>query len=864
MPARWRQPWMGYLLALVSSAFFASMTILLIILFPALNLRGVLLIAGIVAVALTWGAGPSLLATFVSTWLLEFVVIPLQSSWQFNQPGPWVDGGIHLASWIGVSLLASQSGWARRRAEALACALKKAQASSDLERLRLRALVETLPAPVAMVDAQERVLEFNPAAQAFWGAVMPQPRTIADFQAMKGRSAITGQPLAPQAWAVARAMLTGERVANEEVEIEADDGQRKIMLDSAIPIRDANGAIHGAVGVLQDITERKRLEDALRQAERAAAARARELEAIFEALTDGLMVYDAEGRILRSNTAARQLLGFDAHPEFVTLPWKERATRYTPLDARGQPILPDDLALSRLLRGEVLTGTQTAEDCLHTPDGREVTFSMTGRPMRDAEGEIMGAVGIVRDVTEHRRLERQTREALNALLAMAEALVQGDEQAAQGVRASVPALRSRADPALAVVAERLAELTRRVLNCWFVSITAIDPATGALTPITVVGLTPEDEQRWWARWGGQAQTGLRLPASAVAALSLGETVLPGRLPALPSWWQLLPLAHSSVLVPMRVGETLVGVLRIDGSAQEEEQPDSGRQALIMAVARLGALVLERERLLRERAQAQANELALRETQAQMETFLGIAGHELKNPLTSIKLSLQLTERHIHRAARQESGAARNPALFLEQVVRAGNQANRLERLVNELLDASRVQAGKLDFHLEPTDLAAIVGEAVEEQRQANPDRALTLHLPPDRAVPVVADADRIGQVVTNYLTNALKYSPADCPVAVGLDVEKEQTRVWVRDEGPGLPPEEQERIWERFHRARGIEVQSGTGVGLGLGLHICRTIIERHHGQVGVESAPGQGSTFWFTLPPGEQEGGQSIGVALK
>jgi signal transduction histidine kinase len=182
------------------------------------------------------------------------------------------------------------------------------------------------------------------------------------------------------------------------------------------------------------------------------------------------------------------------------------------------------------------------------------------------------------------------------------------------------------------------------------------------------------------------------------------------------------------------------------------------------------------------------------------------------------------------------------------VVGAERQAERLNRLVNDLVDVSRIQSGKLELHPARADLTAIVRAAVEEQRQAAPVRALAVQVPADRCVPVTADADRIGQVVTNYLTNALKYSPEDRPIAVGLTVDGHQARVWVRDEGLGLPPEEQEAIWERFHRARGIEVQSGSGIGLGLGLHICRTIIERHHGQVGVESAPGQGSTFWFTL----------------
>jgi signal transduction histidine kinase len=146
-------------------------------------------------------------------------------------------------------------------------------------------------------------------------------------------------------------------------------------------------------------------------------------------------------------------------------------------------------------------------------------------------------------------------------------------------------------------------------------------------------------------------------------------------------------------------------------------------------------------------------------------------------------------------------------------------------------------------------LDAVVREAVEEQRQLHPERTIALDVPSEPRVPVVADAHRLGQVVTNLLTNALKYSPTDRPVEVGLQVHNQQARVWVRDAGPGLPPAEQEHVWERYYRAPGVSVQSGSGIGLGLGLHISRTIIEQHQGQVSVQSAPGQGSTFWFSLP---------------
>ena len=193
------------------------------------------------------------------------------------------------------------------------------------------------------------------------------------------------------------------------------------------------------------------------------------------------------------------------------------------------------------------------------------------------------------------------------------------------------------------------------------------------------------------------------------------------------------------------------------------------------------------------------------------------------------------------------------------------QAERLNRLINDLLDTSRIRSGRLELKLAPIDLTALLSQTVEEQRQAAPERTILLVTSDDQPVTMWGDDERIGQVVTNYLTNALKYSVETRPVEVGLDVEAGQARVWVRDQGPGITPEEQVHIWERFHQAAGIEVQSGSGAGLGLGLYISRTIIEHHHGQVGVESVRGQGSTFWFTLPlatPGQTEPGKDASEA--
>jgi signal transduction histidine kinase len=258
----------------------------------------------------------------------------------------------------------------------------------------------------------------------------------------------------------------------------------------------------------------------------------------------------------------------------------------------------------------------------------------------------------------------------------------------------------------------------------------------------------------------------------------------------------------------------------------------------------------RRQAVRETSEAEARELVLRETNARTDEFLSIASHELRAPLTSLKAALQLSQRRLRKLIEEESSGEPGDqiAAVVSLLNTAETQVDRQDRLVGDLLDVSRIRANKLEFRLAPADLVSIVRDVVDEQRLSWPGRDITLDVP-SAALPIEADAQRIGQVVTNFLTNALKYSPPEMPVHVSLTVKGAVARVAVRDKGPGLSAEQQQHIWERFHRVPGVRQQSGTGAGLGLGLHISRTIIEHHGGSVGVESAPRRGSTFWFTLP---------------
>jgi PAS domain S-box-containing protein len=253
---------------------------------------------------------------------------------------------------------------------------------------------------------------------------------------------------------------------------------------------------------------------------------------------------------------------------------------------------------------------------------------------------------------------------------------------------------------------------------------------------------------------------------------------------------------------------------------------------------------------------QATTIALREANQRMDEFLSIASHELKNPLAAIKGNVQLAERRLQSAIRRwliQSGMETDEAdLFKgtsEALGIADRQVSRLNRLVGDLLDISRIQVGKMEMHLVPSDVRTIVREAVESQRLATSERVIHLIEPEIGTLSVMADADRIEQVVINYLANAIKYSPDASPVEVSLSVQDDEVLISVRDEGPGLPGDQHQLIWDRFHQVSEARKQLGSASGLGLGLYISKTIIEQHHGRYGVQSAPGTGSIFWFSLP---------------
>jgi signal transduction histidine kinase len=220
-------------------------------------------------------------------------------------------------------------------------------------------------------------------------------------------------------------------------------------------------------------------------------------------------------------------------------------------------------------------------------------------------------------------------------------------------------------------------------------------------------------------------------------------------------------------------------------------------------------------------------------------FISIASHELRTPLATLKLQLQLLPRRL-----AEAGLLREQPRWVETAQR---QVLRLERLVNDLLDVTRIAAGRLELRTEQVDLSALVVAAAE---RFSPDVGQGPRLEITPGVRGRWDPDRLDQVVANLLSNAIRHAPG-APVSLALCAVDGHAILTVRDGGPGIPPDRLDRIFERFERGR----DPRTAGGLGLGLYITRQIVESHGGTIRAESAPGAGATFVVRLPGVETEG---------
>jgi signal transduction histidine kinase len=286
-----------------------------------------------------------------------------------------------------------------------------------------------------------------------------------------------------------------------------------------------------------------------------------------------------------------------------------------------------------------------------------------------------------------------------------------------------------------------------------------------------------------------------------------------------------------LIAPITAGERRLGILEVFAPREPIFVEDD--LAFVELVAQQAAVLIEGRHLIDDAARVQAQEESVR----LKEDFVSAAAHDLKTPLTTIMAQAQLLERRAEREGRTAE---------LVGLRRLARETTQLARLVEELLDASRLERGALPMHPEPGDLSAIAREVAARDRAG----AERIEIVADGAAPGSFDAERIRQLVDNLIENALKYSPAESPVEVKLWVEGGSARLAVTDRGIGIPPEDMPHVFERFRRGSNVDHRRFSGIGLGL--YICRGIVEQHGGRIWVESAPGRGTTFQVALPIGD------------
>lgn len=561
-------------------------------------------------------------------------------------------------------------------------------------------------------------------------------------------------------------------------------------------IQDENGELLGVVSVVHDVTERRRAEDALRESE----ARFR---AIFEDAAIGMDLVDMQGRIVESNPAFQEMLGYSA----------EELRGKTAADFTH----PDDFRVEMQLYRETIEGKRDhfhMEKRYYRKDGRMIWVRLTVSLVCSPTGEPRFAIGMVEDITERKRNEEAQRFLAETTGVLTSSL-DYDTTLQSLARLAVPYL---ADCCAVDIVEggRVRQL----------AVSCADPQKEeALRDIRRRHTRrPEgDDPIWRMLTDGKPYFFPDLSDSLRKANQPGpeqEELIGG-----------LGLTSAMAVPLVARGRTLGGIYLARTDPARPYTPED--LTLAEELARRAALAVDNARLYQE-AQAAI--------QARDE-FLSMAAHQLRTPLTSLRGFAHLT------AKRFDKKGTPNPEEVRRALEVIDEQSTRLTKLISQLLDVSTIEAGKLQMDLREVDLASLVQEVVARAQATTNRHTLTVHAPDE--LPARVDPLQLEQALMNLLDNAIKYSPEGGAVEVELCArDGDRFSIAVRDHGVGIPPQRRDGIFDRFYQGH----RRGQLGGLGLGLYLTREIVNRHGGSIEVEF-PGDGGTrFVINMPRSRTE----------
>ncbi|HYD35220.1 MAG TPA: PAS domain S-box protein [Vitreimonas sp.] len=546
----------------------------------------------------------------------------------------------------------------------------------------------------------------------------------------------------------------------------------------------ADKKLIGVAALIFEVTNRKEAE-----------AKLQHQANLLENVSDAIIATDLDYNITSWNTAAEKLYG-----------WKAEEA----IGENAREIIPTTFITHapEAFRSHVYkAGSWQGEVIQRRRDGVPIDILASVSLVRDSTKKVVGMVTVNRDMTEI----KQTEEALRFLAD------------ATGVLASSLDYETNL--------RQVAELAVPTIADW--CIVHLLEGDGSLS-VSALSHSDPDKVKWAWKLSEKYPPDPESSSSIITVIKTGKpdlisTVTPEMIKLAARSKEHYNIIkklgmRSYLCVPMKAENKVYGAITLvaaesgykfshfDLSIAEEL---AGRAALAIVNARLFA------------ASLQAVEVR--------DEFISIASHELKTPLTSIKAFVQLLQKRFRNSNDLKSQS------FIEKV---HVQIDKLTQLVTDLLDVTKIQAGKLSYNIVSFDIGELVKTVCADFQDTIDTHTITCQV---LSVQVEADKDKITQVLTNFLSNAVKYSPNAKAIEVIVSTKSQHVRVAVKDHGIGIAKEHLPKVFERFFRAG--DKEAGTMSSLGLGLYISSEIIKDHDGKIGVLSAKGKGSTFYFELP---------------
>jgi len=651
------------------------------------------------------------------------------------------------------------------------------QSAGEEHEARLAAIVNTSDDTIISKTLEGIITSWNDAAQLMFG--YSKEEVIGKHISIL----IPKERLKEEEYIISQ-IAGGNKVDHFETMRVAKDGTQIPISLSVSPIMDGNGTIIGASKIARDISEKKKNDE-----------KTATLAAIIDTSDDTIVSKSLNGIIKSWNKSAERMFGYTE---------EEMIGKHISVIIPPTRIQEEEYIIGQIAQGKQVEHFETVRIA---KNGTEIPLSISVSPVKDSNGNIIGASKIARDISTQKTAEETLKRYADRL---------------EIINLMVKTISEELD--LNKILQKVTDLTTQITGAQFGAFfyNTIDVSGESYMLYTLSGAPREA----FEKFGMPRNTAVfHTTFSGKGIVRVDDITKDQRYGQSAPHFGMpeghLPVvSYLAVPVVSRSGEVIGGLFF--------GHPDAGKftaehETIIAPIAAQAAIGLDNAKLYEE----------VKALNEKKDEFIGLASHELKTPLTSITGYLQILSR---------MNADEKVSRFVNKTLQ---QVKKLNTLVSDLLDVSKIEAGKLQLLSEPFDARTALDEAIELVQHSYNTHQIVLNTDVSHLV-VHGDPNRIEQVIINLLTNAIKYSPMANRVEVVLNHTQHEVTIGVKDYGIGINPEKFSQLFSRFYR---VEELNPNISGLGIGLYISHEIVSRHNGKLWVESELNKGSTFWFSIP---------------